>query len=203
MSAEATPSTPAKGSDLTGRGPNGTNTNGVSGGPGSANPVPGANSGALVGVGDLVWFDTNRNGVQDRGERPMRGARVIILNADGSRARDADGRVISQQVTDANGNYFFANLQPGRYKMKFIYPDSYIATTPNRGKQALGSNASPTSKRNVAITPAFIVAGIPFGETSKAAAVGQRKAAFANPSIDAGVVPPWAQRPTGAESVTG
>ena len=199
------PSTPSKGGGtsgpLNGPGKNGANSNGVNGGPGSSNPVPGANRGALVGVGDLVWFDMNSNGIQDAGEQPMRGATVVILNPNGKRARNANGKVIPAQTTDANGRYFFSNMQPGRYQMKFIYPKSYVATVPGKGSKAKGSNAKATSKSNVAITPTFVVAGVTYGETTKVK--GNRKASFVNPSIDAGVVPPWAQRVTTPESVTG
>jgi len=201
--ASSAPATPTP-RPLNGRGPNGTNTNGVSGGPGSRNPVPGANSGALVGVGDLVWFDTNRNGVQDPGERPMRGARVVILNADGTRARNAEGKVIPAQTTDARGRYFFANLQPGRYMMRFIFPSAaYVPTEPGQGAKAQGSNANPTRTANVAQTGIFVVAGIAYGETDREAAKGQQKASLANPSIDAGVIPPWALPAASASTVTG
>ena len=176
--------------DLNGRGPRGTNSNGVSGGPGSTKPVPGANSGAVVGVGDLVWFDANRNGIQDFGELPMRGARVFILNANGSRARGADGKVIPAQTTNAAGRYFFGNIQPGRYRVRFIYPASHAATIPQRGTKATGSNAVPTRKANVAVTPVFVVAGKTHGETRKTKSYA--KAQFANLSIDAGVIAPWA-----------
>ena len=143
----------------------------------------------------------NGNGIQDAGEQPMRGATVVILNPNGKRARNANGKVIPAQTTDANGHYFFSNMQPGRYQVKFIYPKSYIATVPGKGAQSKGSNAKATSKRNVAITPTFVVAGVTYGETTKVK--GIRKASFVNPSIDAGVVPPWAQRVAGPESVTG
>ena len=186
---------------MNGPGKNGANSNGVNGGPGSSNPVPGANRGALVGVGDLVWFDMNSNGIQDAGEQPMGGATVVILNPNGKRARNANGKVIPAQTTDANGRYFFSNMQPGRYQMKFIYPKSYVATVPGKGSKAKGSNAKATSKSNVAITPTFVVAGVTYGETTKVK--GNRKASFVNPSIDAGVVPPWAQRVTTPSSVTG
>ena len=175
---------------MNGRGPRGTNSNGVSGGPGSTKPVPGANSGAVVGVGDLVWFDANRNGIQDFGELPMRGARVFILNANGSRARGADGKVIPAQTTNAAGRYFFGNIQPGRYRVRFIYPASHAATIPQRGTKATGSNAVPTRKANVAVTPVFVVAGKTHGETRTTKSYA--KAQFANLSIDAGVIAPWA-----------
>ena len=188
------------GSSLTGPGTNGRNSNGVSGGPGSTNPVPGANSGAVVGVGDLVWFDTNGNGTQDPTEKPMSGARVVILNADGTRARDAKGHVVPVQVTDVNGHYFFSNLQPGRYRMRFVYPQGYTSTAPGKGAKSAGSNAVAQKKRNQALTPVFTIAGTTNDETAKAS---MKKAKFANQSIDAGVIPPWAGVARGPSTVTG
>ena len=44
--------------------------------------------------------------------------------------------MIPAQTTDANGRYFFSNMQPGRYQMKFIYPKSYVATVPGKGSKA-------------------------------------------------------------------
>jgi hypothetical protein len=192
---------PTKPKSPTGPGTKGRNANGVSGGPGSVNPVPGASGRTVVGVGDLVWFDTNRNGIQDPGEKPMYGARVVLLNADGTRARDAQGRIVRPQRTDANGRYFFSNLQPGRYRMQFTYPQGYTSTLPGQGDKSKGSNAVAQKRRNVARTPVFTVAGTRYDETSRA--TGYAKARFANTSIDAGVIPPWADVEPGQSPVTG
>ena len=163
-------------------------------------PVPGANSGAVVGVGDLVWSDTNRNGIQDLGENPIYGAAVVLLNVDGTRARNANGKVARAQRTDARGRYFFSNLQPGRYRIQFTYPRGYTATTPGRGSnRRTDSNAVAQQSPNVARTPVFTVAGTAAGMTTKMS--GQAKARFANLSIDAGAVPPSAR--AGGWPVTG
>ena len=195
------PTKPTKPKSPTGPGTNGRNANGVSGGPGSANPVPGANGRTVVGVGDLVWFDMNANGIQDPGEQPMYGAHVILLNADGTPARDARGRLVRPQRTDANGHYFFANLQPGRYRMQFTYPQGYTSTQPGQGTKSKGSNAIAQKRRNVARTPVFTIAGTTYDETAKS--TGHAKAKFANTSIDAGVIPPWARVTPGESPVTG
>ena len=63
-------------------------------------------------LGDRVWFDTNKNGVQDAGEKGVAGVKVTLLDASGN-------AVGSPLVTDANGNYLFTNLKPGAYSVQF------------------------------------------------------------------------------------
>ena len=92
-------------------------------------------------LGDRVWFDTNKNGVQDAGEAGAAGVKVTLL--------DATGHVVgSPLTTDANGNYLFTNLKPGTYSVQFdktTLPAGYIFT----GKDA-GSNDNLDSDANVA-----------------------------------------------------
>ena len=80
-------------------------------------------------LGDRVWFDTNKNGVQDAGEAGVAGVKVILL--------DAAGKAVgSPLVTDANGNYLFTNLKPGSYSVQFdktTLPAGYGFTAPSQG----------------------------------------------------------------------
>ncbi len=48
-----------------------------------------------VEIGNRVWYDANGDGVQDPGEIPLQGVKVKVL--------DADGNVVAEVVTDANG----------------------------------------------------------------------------------------------------
>ena len=66
-------------------------------------------------LGDRVWFDTNKNGVQDAGEASAAGVKVTLLDASGN-------AVGSPLLTDANGNYLFTNLKPGAYSVQFDKP---------------------------------------------------------------------------------
>ena len=56
-------------------------------------------------LGDRVWLDANKNGVQDAGETGVANVKVILLDAAGN----ATG---ATATTDANGNYSFTNLKP-------------------------------------------------------------------------------------------
>ncbi|MEJ8857682.1 SdrD B-like domain-containing protein [Variovorax robiniae] len=70
----------------------------------------------LGSLGDRVWFDTNRNGIQDPGEAGMANVlvRLNTVGADGI-AGTADDVYVNQMFTDANGYYKFTNLAAGNY----------------------------------------------------------------------------------------
>ena len=66
----------------------------------------------LVSVGDYVWWDTNRDGLQSAGEAPVAGITVNLLNPDGTAAVLPGGAPVTT-TTDANGYYAFTNLIAG------------------------------------------------------------------------------------------
>jgi uncharacterized repeat protein (TIGR01451 family) len=57
-------------------------------------------------IGDLLWHDTNGNGVKDPGEMPLEGVTVILTLPDGS---------TQSTMTDASGQYLFTGLEFGDY----------------------------------------------------------------------------------------
>ncbi|MCO6417883.1 hypothetical protein JYK14_17185, partial [Siccirubricoccus sp. KC 17139] len=79
----------------------------------------------LASLGDKVWFDSNKNGIQDSGEVGFGKVTVLLLNAAGT--------VIETTVTDGNGNYGFTELVPGTYSVKFLAPTGYGFTGANKG----------------------------------------------------------------------
>jgi len=58
-----------------------------------------------VSVGDYVWWDTNRDGLQTAGEDPIEGIRVTLYAADGT-------TVLATTATGADGYYSFTGLTP-------------------------------------------------------------------------------------------
>ncbi|MEP7336690.1 MAG: SdrD B-like domain-containing protein, partial [Acidobacteriota bacterium] len=104
-------------------------TNGIVGGPltlvsGSepANDGDGANGNltldfgfyAPLTLGNLVWKDSNNNGLRDVGEPAMDGVTVELIR-DANNNNQPDDAVIATTTTAGGGNYNFANLQPGNY----------------------------------------------------------------------------------------
>src|SRR5699024_2053600 len=62
-------------------------------------------------VGDYVWIDSNGNGIQNKGEDPLPGVTVQLL--------DEDGHVVATTKTDKDGRYLFDGLSAGTYQVKF------------------------------------------------------------------------------------
>jgi DNA-directed RNA polymerase II subunit RPB1 len=80
-------------------------------------------------IGDYVWIDSNANGVQDGGEKPLSGVGVTLL--------DSHGAVVATTTTDSRGRYAFDNLSAGTYQVRFTLTDDqkklYRFTGPDSG----------------------------------------------------------------------
>ena len=63
-----------------------------------------------VSVGDYVWLDANRDGIQDAGETPIEGVKLKLTGPNGQPVSDIDGNAVEPTVTDANGFYEFTDL---------------------------------------------------------------------------------------------
>lgn len=68
----------------------------------------------LASIGDKVWFDANRDGIQDSGEPGIQGARVDLF--------DVNDVGQGTKTTDGNGFYQFTDLEPGDYYLVFTLP---------------------------------------------------------------------------------
>lgn len=90
-------------------------------------------------IGDYVWIDRNRNGVQDDGEQPLEGVTVTLTDADGEPVLDVFGVEVEPATTDAEGRYMFDNLPAGEYKVRFELTNwqaaIYRFTMVNRGDE--------------------------------------------------------------------
>ncbi|MEI2648650.1 MAG: SdrD B-like domain-containing protein [Dermatophilaceae bacterium] len=87
----------------------------------------------LVSIGDVVWWDINRDGLQGDPavEKPVAGVVVNLLDANGNPAVLPGGAKVTT-VTDANGFYSFNNLIAGvAYQVQFVKPDQTVFTTAN------------------------------------------------------------------------
>ncbi len=95
----------------------------------------------LACLGDYVWLDQNRNGIQEANETPVAGVRVELFKQIG-------GSWVSQgvQTTGTDGRYLFCNLMPASYYVRFYAPTNYLFTLANQGADdAKDSDADPTT----------------------------------------------------------
>ncbi len=99
---------------------------------GLAVPVTGSEP-QPAALGDRVWDDMNRNGMQDENEPGLAEVTVHLL--------DCAGAALDTTVTDWDGRYQFSNLQPGDYKLHFVSPAGYEPTQWNVGSDAMDSDA--------------------------------------------------------------
>ena len=90
-------------------------------------------------VGNFVWFDANKDGIQDADEVGVAGVTVTLTDGAGNPVIDLDGNPVKPVTTDANGKYEFTNLMPNverivanageeSYKVTFTPPAGYSAT---------------------------------------------------------------------------
>ncbi len=78
-------------------------------------------------LGNYVFADNDRNGVQSPGDTPISGVTVNLL---------LNGTVVATTTTDASGLYSFTGLTPGLtnvYSVSFTAPAGLTATTPRSG----------------------------------------------------------------------
>lgn len=109
-----------------------------------------------IEIGNLIWFDANKNGIQDANEIGIAGIKVILL--------DDNCNILGNTLTDAKGNYVFnrSNVAGGisRHQQYYIgidpaYYDAsseayliegqyYLWTTSNVGTAGINSVAGIT-----------------------------------------------------------
>lgn len=111
-------------------------------------------------IGDKVFYDDNKNGIQDNGEGGVENVTVNLISAgDDGVFHTADDVVAGTKVTDSNGNYLFSEVAAGTYCLEFeeaTLPNRYGFSYKNEGNDtALDSDVTLDGK-----TEAFtIVAG--------------------------------------------
>ena len=94
-------------------------------------------------IGDLVWHDSNRDGIQGAGETGLADVQVNLFSE--------FGVLLDSTRTSAGGNFSFL-AAPGSYYLEFVAPAAYAFTLANQGANpALDSDADPVTGQ----TPVF------------------------------------------------
>lgn len=97
-------------------------------------------------LGDRVWNDLNRNGIQNGGEPGLANVVVQLFEAGGTTP-------VAQTQTNASGFYLFENLRPGSYEVFFQLLSGYQFSPQNQGSSsALDSDPDPDTGRTSPIT---------------------------------------------------
>ncbi len=111
----------------------------------------------LVGLGDLVWFDHNADGVQDLPSEI--GASGIVVNL-----LDSGGAPLDTTTTDGTGFYEFTGLVAGTYMVE-VDPASFTTAVQQTYDLDDGVTTTPASpnKATVSLTPGETNNDVDFG----------------------------------------
>ncbi len=138
-------------------------------------------------LGNYVWFDEDSDGVQDAAELGIPGVTVTLyrpgVGLDGIAGNGDDALPVATMITDANGKYYFANLEPGTYEVGFgTAPNGLVFTkqnTPgdnqnntNSDAVPLGSNPSMARTGSIVLSAGEVDNTIDAGLTRYTASVG-------------------------------
>src|SRR5207247_2575479 len=96
-------------------------------------------------IGDLVFSDSNANGIQDAGESGIDGVTVKLL--------DSSNNTLATTTTANGGVYSFTSLTPGSYSVEFVKPSGYFFSAQDQGSDdALDSDANTSTGRTAQFT---------------------------------------------------
>lgn len=80
-------------------------------------------------LGDFVWNDLNKNGIQDAGEPGVPGVKMeLYMPGPDGVIGGGDDILVSTDTTDATGYYIFPNLDPGAYFVVATPPAGYTVS---------------------------------------------------------------------------
>ncbi len=100
-------------------------------------------------LGNRVWYDNNRNGIQDGAEHGVANVEVYLL--------DNGGIIRDTNTTDSNGLYMFSDIMPGTYSVEFnlsTLPASYyvVSQQDQGGDDTADSDADTVSGKTASVT---------------------------------------------------
>lgn len=121
-------------------------------------------------IGDFIWFDKNRNGIQDDGYdgqlAGVNGIKVYLeqYHEDGNHwTTDA----MTLTGSDQHGNpgyYLFPNLETGVYRIAFELPEGYSSTIANQGSNPALNSKGTTLAGNIVRTASINIKSDGTGE---------------------------------------
>ncbi|MFV2065776.1 MAG: SdrD B-like domain-containing protein [Pirellulales bacterium] len=96
-------------------------------------------------IGNRVWIDADRDGIQDPGERGKKGVTIHLL--------DTNDNLLLSTKSDRNGNYQFTGLPQGDYKIRVEQPSGFKFSPTNVGnREGKDSDVGRRGKARVTTT---------------------------------------------------
>lgn len=107
----------------------------------------------LNSLGDFVWYDLDKDGVQDANEAGVPGITVTLYNA-------STGAVVKTTTTNSLGLYMFTDVAAGSYTVGFSnLPAGYALTGQNTDAAGLSGAANSDANPNTGRTNTITIAG--------------------------------------------
>jgi len=104
-------------------------------------------------IGDYVWLDENKNGIQDSNEDGLEGVQVVLNGTDGNEVKNIYGDTVEPVSTNGKGEYIFCNLKAGDYIVKVNPTSEYSASPKDQGSNdSEDSDIDPSTYKTDVIT---------------------------------------------------
>lgn len=84
-----------------------------------------------------VWYDSNRNGIREEGEPPIKGVEVVL--------KMTNNTVVETVETGDDGKYVFENLEEGDYRVEFHYGHNRTTVETTGGKESYNGHEFETT----------------------------------------------------------
>lgn len=108
-----------------------------------------SNPDSITRIGNYVWRDINKNGIQDSSDFPLKGVRIEVVNYDSN-------FVVASAKSDAKGHYEFEtdeSIEPGYYFLKFSCFEKFIPTLRDVADEASDSDIDESGKTDTFYLP--------------------------------------------------
>ncbi len=94
-------------------------------------------------IGDRVWNDANKNGIQDALESGVPNIKVKLIACSTS-------ALVDTKITDHSGNYLFEGVIAGNYRLKFEdLPSGWVFSPKDVGNDLFDSDVNPTNGETI------------------------------------------------------
>ncbi|MBL7816022.1 MAG: gliding motility-associated C-terminal domain-containing protein [Saprospiraceae bacterium] len=107
----------------------------------------------VLSLGNIVWRDTDNNGIKDGNEQGIANVEVILYATTDTIKGNGDDVAVDTLLTDINGNYLFSGLAAGQYWVKLTgvgLPSGFISSTGDGPFDADGAGAfEPSTEGDV------------------------------------------------------
>ena len=107
-------------------------------------------------LGDRVWYDNNRDGLQDANEPGVAGLTVTLIGGGADGLINGIGDTTQTTTTNLFGYYEFTGLTPGvQYQVQFTAPDGYgftLRDVNGNSQDSVDSDANPANGRSGIVT---------------------------------------------------